>query len=292
MTVGATVLLVVLLLSALEPTPAQALLGLPSPGKVISTLLGGLGSVIGGTVGKLAVTAFDAIVHALFAPIAHFINTQLIGWLVAVPDYASPGSHVAATERTVLAMGGAALGAVATISIARFWAAGLTGSGGSALEGLARTVGAALFLPLWPWVFHTAVGLANAASTGLLGSGSVTKASANLLAVGVGAGVGLGFLGLGLFVSIVMAVVASILFLGLLLMKVVLAVSTVLVFIGMPIAVVLWPAVGWIPRVVARAFMVCLAVPLAVGALLRRQRRAAKRRHLPEGILRVLRRPA
>ena len=142
-------------------------------------------------------TAFDAIIHALFAPIAKFINTQLLGWLVAVPDYARAGSHVAATEQTVLAMAGAALGAVATISIARFWAAGLAGSGGSALEGLARTVGAALLLPIWPWVFHTAVALANDASTGLLGSGSVTKSSANLLAVGVGAGVGLGFPGGG-----------------------------------------------------------------------------------------------
>jgi hypothetical protein len=74
----------------------------------------------------------------------------------------------------------------------------------------------------------------------------VTKSSANLLAVGVGAGVGLGFLGVGLFVSIVMAVVASILFLGLLMMKVVLAISTVLVFIGMPIAIVLFPVVSGI----------------------------------------------
>jgi hypothetical protein len=260
--VGACVLLVVLLLSAVEPSPAQAwLLGLPSPGQVISGLLGGIGSVIGGAVGKLAVTAFDAIIHALFAPIAHFINTQLIGWLVAVPDYAPAGSHVAATERTVLAMAGAALGAVATISIARFWLAGLAGSGGSALEGLARTVGAALLLPIWPWMFHAAVAVANDASTGLLGSGSVTKSSANLLAVGVGAGVGLGFLGVGLFVSIVMAVVASILFLGLLMMKVVLAISTVLVFIGMPIAIVLSPVVPWISRVLVRTFAVCLAVP-------------------------------
>jgi hypothetical protein len=255
-------LAIVLLLSAVEPAPAQAwLFGLPSPGQVISRLLGAIGGVIGGTVGKLAVTAFDAIIHALFAPIAHFINTQLIGWLVAVPDYAPAGSHVAATEHTVLAMAGAALAAVATISVARFWAAGLAGSGGSALEGLARTVGAALLLPIWPWMFHTAVALANEASTGLLGSGSVTKSSANLLAVGVGAGVGLGFLGVGLFVSIVMAVVASILFLGLLMMKVVLAISTVLVFIGMPIAIVLSPVVSWIPRVLARAFAVCLAVP-------------------------------
>ena len=58
-----------------------------------------------------------------------------------------------------------------------------------------------------------------------------------------------------------MAVVASILFLGLLMMKVVLAISTVLVFIGMPIAIVLSPVVSWIPRVLARAFAVCLAVP-------------------------------
>ena len=74
----------------------------------------------------------------------------------------------------------------------------------------------------------------------------MTKASANLLAVGVGAGVGLGISGLGLFVSIVMAVVASVLFLGLLMMKLVLAISTVLVFIGMPVAIVLWPVIPWI----------------------------------------------
>ena len=33
---------------------------------------------------------------------------------------------------------------------------------------------AALLLPIWPWMFHTSVALANDASTGLLGSGSVT----------------------------------------------------------------------------------------------------------------------
>jgi hypothetical protein len=273
---AAGIFTVALALSAVDPGPARALSpGLPGPGQVVGGLLGGLGNAIGGTVGSLAVKAFEAIIHALFAPIAHFINTQLIGWLVAVPDYAPPGSHVAATEQTILVMAGAALAAVATVSIARFWAAGLAGNGGSALDGLARTVGAALFLPLWPWVFHAAVALANQASTGLLGSGSVTRDSANLLAIGVGAGVALGFAGAGLFVSIVMAVVASILFLGLLMMKVVLAISTVLVFIGMPIAIVLWPVMPWVARVLGRAFGVCLAVPLvwsmcfaAAGAML------------------------
>ena len=35
-----------------------------------------------------------------------------------------------------------------------------------------------------------------------------------------------------------------------------------LVFIAMPIAIVLSPVISWIPRVLARAFLVCLAVPL------------------------------
>src|SRR5262249_24237771 len=144
---AAALVVVTIGLLALSPSPARAwIIGLPSPGQVIGGLLGGVGHMIGGVAGKAAVAAFDSIRHALFAPIAHFIDTQLIGWLVAVPDYARPGSHVAATERTVLAMAGAALGAVATISIARFWAAGLAGSGASALEGLARTVCAALLL--------------------------------------------------------------------------------------------------------------------------------------------------
>ncbi|HTR78344.1 MAG TPA: hypothetical protein VMH39_09550, partial [Gemmatimonadaceae bacterium] len=173
---GTGVVTVVLALSAAEASPAQAgIIGFPGPSPIpgpgFGGLLGGLGDAIGGTVGKLAVTGFDAIIHALFAPIAHFINTQLVGWLVAVPDYAPASSRVAATEETVLAMAGAALAAVATVSIARFWAAGIAGNGGSALDGLTRTVGAALVLPLWPWVFHAAVALANQASTGLLGSG-------------------------------------------------------------------------------------------------------------------------
>ena len=54
-------------------------------------------------------------------------------------------------------MGGGLLGAVATISIIRYWVAGFAGggdSGFSALEGLVRTVGAALFLASWPWLFE------------------------------------------------------------------------------------------------------------------------------------------
>ena len=59
-----------------------------------------------------------------------------------------------------------------------------------------------------------------------------------------------------------MAVAASLLFLGLLLVKIVVSISTILVFIGMPLAVVAWPVVPWIARAAMRAFAVCLLVPV------------------------------
>ena len=58
-----------------------------------------------------------------------------------------------------------------------------------------------------------------------------------------------------------MAVAASLLFLGLLLLKVVVSASTILVFVGMPLAAVAWPVVPWVARAAMRAFAVCLLVP-------------------------------
>src|ERR1700694_2035953 len=88
---GAVVLVMVMLVSALAPSGAEAkgILGtgisIPNPltliGNGVGSLLGGLG----GDIAKLAVGAFDAIIKALFAPIAKFITTQLIGWLITVP---------------------------------------------------------------------------------------------------------------------------------------------------------------------------------------------------------------
>src|SRR4051812_37704884 len=165
---------------AASPRDAEAIT-LPNP-------LSPLGGALVGGAGHLVVGAFDALIAHLFAPVAHFVNVQLLGWLVAVPNFT--GANVRQLETTVCAMGAAALGAVATISIARYWLAGLasgSGSGFEALEGLARTVGAALFIALWPWLFDTGVALSNLFSRTLLGSGSVTDDSARLLAAGLGA---------------------------------------------------------------------------------------------------------
>ena len=160
---------------------------------------------------------------------------------------------------TTSAMAFAALGAVATVSGIRYWAAGLTGSGGlEALEGLARTVGAALFIVLWPWLFRHAADLANAAGSGLLGSGSVLDDTARLLAVAFVAGVAFNIL------AILIAIGAAVLFLALLLTKIAVSATTALVFVGMPLAVMLWPIpeLAWIARTAMRAFAVVLAIPL------------------------------
>jgi hypothetical protein len=259
---GTTVLVVLLLLSAVSPPPAQAL----HIGPIDVNPLNWPGDILGGVTGgiaKLAVGAFDAIIRALFAPIAKFITTELIGWLVAVPNFTQ--GNVAQLEQTVEAMGGGLLGAVATISTIRYWAAGFAGGGDSgfaALEGLTRTVGAALFLAIWPWLFDTAVSLTNLFTNSLLGSGAVVHSVSHILAAGLGAGIALNFTPIGLFLNIAIAVAASLLFLGLLLAKIVVSISTVLVFIGMPLAVVAWPVVPWIARAAMRAFAVCLLVPV------------------------------
>ena len=238
----AIVVLALLLLGSAASPPAAAASGIlgtgisiPNPisliGSGISSLLGGLG----GDIAKLAVGAFEAIIRALFAPIAKFITTQLIGWVITVPNLTQ--GNVTRLEQTVEAMAGGLLGAVATISTIRYWAAGFAGGGDSgfaALEGLIRTVAAALFLASWPWVFESGVHLTNLFTSSLMGSTAVVDQTARLLAAGLGAGVALSFTPIGLFCNIAMAVAASLLFLGLLLLKVVVSASTILVFVGMP----------------------------------------------------------
>src|SRR5438105_2509351 len=83
---------------------------------------------------------------------------------------------------------GGLLGAVATISTVRYWAAGFAGGGDSgfaALEGLVRTVAAALFIASWPWLFDSGVRLTNLFTGSLMGSATVVNRTARLLAAGL-----------------------------------------------------------------------------------------------------------
>lgn len=64
--------------------------------------------------------------------------------------------------------------------------------------------------------------------------------------------------------AILIAIGAAVLFLMLLLTKIVVSATTALVFVGMPLAVMLWPVpeLAGIARTAMRAFAVVLAIPL------------------------------
>ena len=244
----------VLVMSATSPTPARA--------SIISSITGGIGSAIGsvtGGIGQLAVGAFQAIIKALFAPVAKFITNELIAWLVAVPNLTQGRVH--SLELTVAAMAGGLLLALATFSIIRFWLAGLVGNGGDAgLEGLLRTVGAAFAVGLWPTLFGKAISLTNLGTSALMGSGAVVHNTSHLLAAGLGVNARRrpdravrrnrdGSRGEPAVPR-------------LLVLKIVLGISTTLVYVGMPLALVAWPVLPWIARLAMRAFAVCLVVPV------------------------------
>ena len=162
--IGGALLIAITLASAAIPSRRRGAPDVVSPIlSGASGAVGGLLSAAGGGIASLATGAFDAIIKHLFAPITKFVTVEVIGWLVAVPNFTTgQNNSVAQLETTVVAMGGGLLGAVATFSVIRYWLAGFAGGGDSgfvALEGLTRTVGAALALALWPWLFDTAVKL-------------------------------------------------------------------------------------------------------------------------------------
>src|SRR4051794_5171238 len=227
----------------------------------IDALTGGLGGA--------AVDGFGALLGKLFSWPAEGINRRLLAWVVAGPDYPiSPGAtsagwggcKPAGLASSTSAVGLSVLAAVGSVAGLRYWGGGLSGSGGfDALEGLGRTVAAALFVVAWPWLFRHAAELSNAAAGGLLGSASVLDDTSRLLGVAFASAVSLNFL------AIVIACGAGLLFVGLLMCKIVASASTALVFVGMPLAVVLWviPELEWVARAAMRAFAVVLVIPVA-----------------------------
>src|SRR3954469_3550751 len=247
---------------------ARALPPLPITGGPGGGAGAGVDAIPGG-LGGAAVDGFSALLGKLFAWPAEVINRHLLAWLVAVPDYAvSPqatsrgqaGSNLAELASTTSTMAFALLAAVGTVAGLRYWAAGLSGSGGfDALEGLGRTVAAALFVVAWPWLFRQSADLSNATARGLLGSGSVLDDTSRLLGLAFTSAVSLNFF------AIVIACGAGLLFLGLLMYKIVASASTALVFVAMPLTAAWWviPELEWVALATMRAFAVVLAIPVA-----------------------------
>ena len=252
-------LVAVSLLSAAVPSSAAAQGGLidhfPDP---LDAFDAASDAVKGG-----AVSAFGAILGALFGGIQANITAALITWLVAIPNFT--GGSIGGFAGTLNAIAFGLLGIVMTFAVVRVWLSGLTSSGAGgaeAVDGFTRTIGAALFILAWPLLFTQGVALFNAATATVMHSGTLTDDLTGLFRAAVIADFTLGQV--GWIINVIIALAGTLLLLALVLMKIVLSAATAVLFVAMPIAVILWPIseLSWVARTAARGLFVCLLVPL------------------------------
>ncbi|MGA2163716.1 MAG: hypothetical protein ABSH36_04530 [Solirubrobacteraceae bacterium] len=215
---------------------------------------------------KLAVSALLSVLEAIFGGVEAKLITGVINDLLAIPNFDT--GHVAELERTTVAIAAGMLSAVLTLSILRYYLAGLSdsGSGGfEAVQGLIRVVAAIGFIIAWPGVFSELIQIPKMFDGALLGSGSVQHNVALLFdaALVVGAGAFALGTGLGLIFVVVMGFISAVVFVALLWMKVLLGVMMMFLYVSMPLCVVLWPIqeLAWLAAAALRAMSVGLMVP-------------------------------
>ena len=210
--------------------------------------------------------ATSSILKQTFGGLAVAASPLLTGTLTQVPDFASQSGGVVALERSTTAVGFAIAGLVLTLSILRFALAGVSASGGfEGAEGVTRTLVAALAMLAWPWAFHNLAALMNTVTSALLSTSSVHVALIALVGVGgIGAVLFATHSKIGWIFGIVILGLEALLMIGLLLMKVLLAGATTLIFVAMPLALALWPLreTSWIAGRLAHVLFVAVATPL------------------------------
>jgi hypothetical protein len=229
--------------------------------------LGFFGSPCSSSSGSVdPVQATSSILKQTFGGLAVAASPLLTGTLTQVPDFASQSGGVVALERSTTAIGFAIAGLVLTLSILRFALAGVSASGGfEGAEGVTRTVVAALAMVAWPWAFHNLAALMNTVTNALLSTSSVHVALIALVGVGgIGAVLFATHSKIGWIFGIVILGLEALLMIGLLLMKVLLAGATTLIFVAMPLALALWPLreTSWIAGRLAHVLFVAVATPL------------------------------
>ena len=270
--VGAVAASAVALLAGAAPAEAKVpIVGeIPVVGKVVE----GVGSV-GEAVLNPAEAVLKGFVHllqAIFGGFEAHLITEVIAGLLAIPNFNT--GQIAGLEHTTTAIAAAMLGAVLTLSILRYYIAGLTNnaSGGfEALQGLVRVVGAVGCILLWPGVFTELLQIPSAFNHALLGSTSVQHNVALLFdaALTLGSGAFALNVGLGLIFAILIGLISAVVFIALLWMKVLLSVMMMFLFVSMPLCIVLWPVpeLSWLATSAMKALGVAVIVP-SVWAIL------------------------
>jgi len=228
--------------------------------------LGFLGSPCSSSGGVDPVQATGSILKQTFGGLAVAASPLLTGTLTQVPDYSSQSAGVVSLERSTTAIGFAIAALVLTLSILRFALAGVSASGGfEGVEGVTRTVVAALAMVAWPWAFHNLAALMNTVTHAMLSTHAVHVALVALVAVGaLGAVLFATASKIGWIFGIVILGLEAILMIGLLLIKVLLAGATTVIFVAMPLALALWPLreTAWIAGRMAHVLFVAVATPL------------------------------
>jgi hypothetical protein len=248
-----------------------------------------IGGVLGGLTGLTSncnsgggsvdpVQAMSSILKATFA--AGGVAAPILAPALAeIPDYgaSSRAGGAAWLESYVRAMAFAVLGLIVTLSAFRFWIAGVAGQGAfAAAHALVRAVGAALLIAVCPWLFNNLAAVLNVATHALLDQHVVqvsmfAMGGFNAAALAVLFGVAkIPKVGqVGWIFGILLFGLQAITVVGLLLLKVALAVSTTVIFVSMPLLLALWvlPELGWLAERAMRVLFVALCTPV-IWALL------------------------
>jgi hypothetical protein len=244
--------------------PSSANAEIPVLGPAVKAI-GGVGHAILHPLDTV-VEGFVKILQAIFGGIEARLITGVINALLTIPNF--DNGHVASLESTTVAIAAGMLSAVLSLSILRYYLAGLSdsGSGGfEALQALSRLAGAVGFIILWRGLFHTVVEIPRLFNEALLGGGSVQHNVALLFdaALVVGSGAFAVNAGIGLIFVIVIGFIAALTFIALLWMKVLLSVLLMFLYVSMPLAVVVWPIpeLSWLAASAMKALFVALIVP-------------------------------
>jgi hypothetical protein len=201
--------------------------------------------------------AMSTILQATFATGA-VAAPVLAPALAEVPDYGASAKAGGTSwlEGYLTAIAFAVLGLLVTFSALRFWIAGIAGQGAfAALQALVRAVAAGLLIVAWPFVFDNLAAVLNAATHALLDQHTVhasmfalTGFNAAALAVLFGVSKLPKVGQIGWIFGILIFGLQAVTIVGLLLLKVGLAVSTTVIFVSMPLLLALWvlPELEWL----------------------------------------------
>jgi hypothetical protein len=244
--------------------PAVAGAEVPVIGPAVKAIGGGIHTVLHPA--EAVVEALVSVLRAIFGGVEAKLITAVINGLLATPNFDT--GHVATLEHTTVAISAGMLSAVLTLSILRYYLAGLSDSssgGFEAVQGLIRVIGAVGFIIAWPGIFSELVQIPKMFDAALLDNGSVQHNVALLFdaALVVGSGAFAISAGLGLIFVVLIGFIAAIVFIALLWMKVLLSVMMMFLYVSMPLCVVLWPVqeLSWLASSAMRAMFVALIVP-------------------------------